>query len=203
MKWSEVYTEILSRAGEGYDAYLSRATEMFWKAVSNIINTGEFDDNEVRYMVSRYTRTISREDFANGKYNLMRIWSDQAVPDENLTPFVTHEIFRYNVELTPVAPTFMKFNQVTMETLRSSHILASLSEATGIRSLIWSFDYPDITISTITAHQPFRCNATLSTYGIPRTAMQDADTSSDLYMSHNFLIRAIETAVKLLKTETE
>jgi len=202
MTFAEVYTEIITRSGEGYDNYLDRAKEMFFKAISTILNSGEYDPTEVRLMSSRFTKNIGSTNFTDGRYDINRIWSDQAVPDVTLSPFYTHELFDARVELTPVAPENMRFSQVSIERLNSAHLISQLSIAAGIPELIWGFDYPDIRVNTIT-NTSFRCLATLSTHSIPRADIDEDSTPADRYMSYHFLIRAIEMAVNLLKTETE
>lgn len=45
--FSDIYQDILNRAGEGYAAYTDRARAMFWRALASIVQKGEYAQHEV------------------------------------------------------------------------------------------------------------------------------------------------------------
>jgi hypothetical protein len=196
MTLSEVYTEILTRAGEGYDAYLDRATEMFWKAVSVILNSGEFQQEEIRKLYQRKSVSLSKDSFVNNQYNL-NTWL--GLTDSN--PLYSSLVFDSKVVLAPVEPEQTRFTEVRMDSLRAKDPLNYLNELTGIPEVIWALNFPDVVLSPSTGD--FTCVLTLSTHSIGNTAKDNNTTDTDEYFNYGFLVRAIEMAVQLLKTETE
>lgn len=202
MKLRDVYQEVILRAGEGYDAYEDRAINCFWKAVSNLIQTNEFSAPEIRVITQRYVRQINKDSFNNCRYNIFRIWNDlNPAQGREQSPFHTHLIFDYRMELTPIYPENMKFHQVPISELRTTQPLDKLTQAMRLPELIWSFDYHDIWIAP--SSDTFQCLLTAHIYCIPITVTGDPDADTDRYFSYGFLVRAIEAAVKFLVTETE
>jgi len=113
MKLSEVYDEIILRAGEGYDAYEDRAKEMFWKAVSTLIKKGDYNHDEIRRCSQRYTKQIGNSDFSSGSYKIYKMWSSTA--DPKVSRFFTNEIFDYDILIEPVVPGEMRFQRVPID----------------------------------------------------------------------------------------
>lgn len=201
MTFLEIYNEILKRSGEGYDAYLDRAEEMFWKAVSTIIRSGEYTDTEIRNLSRRYTKELSKDDFINNGYNIYKIWSSSVSPNPLLSPLYLNEVFDYVVEITPIIPESMKYHQVSVDELRTRREMSKLCEDFGFPEVLYAWDHPDIYISSNAPS--FRGLMVLKTHSIPRATKNDSSTNADAYMNYGFVIRAIEMAVGLLKTETE
>lgn len=201
MTFGAIYAEIVKRAGEGYDAYLDRAAEMFWKAVSGIIQSGEYDEKEIRKLDHRNSVSLSKSSFTNNKYSLAAWFG------ANSGPFRDYKIFDYKVVLAPTAPENCRFVEVGINELRQKNSLNLLNAATGIPEVIWAFSYPEILITADT--QDFTCVLSVATHAIARAAITNADgtfnegTNSDDYFSYGFLVRAIELATQYLKTETE
>lgn len=201
MTFGEIYSEIILRAGEGYDAYLDRAKEMFWKAVSTLINKGEFTVEEVRRLERRNSVTLDKSAFTNNKYSLFEWFGT------NDGPFHDNEVFSYRVWMTPIEPDNCRFTEVPYDRLLAKNPLNLLNEITGIPEVIYSFSYPDLLISPDT--EEFSCMVNVATYSIPRTEIThsdgttNTDTDSDRWFNYGFLVRAIELAAELLKTETE
>lgn len=195
MRFGEIYSEIVLRAGEGYDAYALRAKEMFWKAVSTIINKGEFDVAEVRRIERRHSVSLSKANFTNNTYSLTEWFGTNAgVMHDN-------EVFSYKMWMTPVEPKNCRFTAVEPDRLRASNPLNLLNELTGIPEVLYSFSYPDIILSPDT--KDFKCILSVATYSIPRIEKDNDNTDSDRWFSYGFLVRAIELAAELLRTETE
>lgn len=201
MTFLQIYTEIINRAGEGYDAYISRAEEMFWKAVSTIIRSGEYTDTEIRNLSYRSTRELSNEDFSGNSYNIYRMWSSSVTPNPLLSPLYLNEVFDYKVEITPIIPEAMKYHQVNVDDMRRRREMAKLCEDFGFPEVLYAFDHPDILINSNAPS--FRGLLTLITHSIPKAAKNNSSTDADAYMNYGFVIRAVEMAVGLLKTETE
>lgn len=203
MTFAQIYAEIIKRAGEGYDNYLDRAEACFWKAVTQIIDNGDFTDTEIRLMSTRFTKVISKSDFSGGLYNILRIWNDVLNPNPSLSPFYDRDVFKYSVQLTPISPEYMRFTQVNPNKVKDGHILSAMTAITGIKELIWGFDYPQLMINTLTDIGDYRVMINLSTYSIPKTAKSNSATDADAYMNYSFTVRAIELATQILKSETE
>jgi hypothetical protein len=196
MTLSEIYSEILLRAGEGYDAYSDRAKECFWKAVSTIIQQGQFTDTEIRNLITRYAYNISQDSFTNNRLNIMDWWGGATS-----SPLYQSEIFDYRLILTPIDPEHARYTEVPIAQLYQKDTLNLLNEATGIPEIIYAFDYPDLHISSRTGE--FTCIATLHTHSITHDAKDNGETNADGYFNYGFLVRAMEMAAQLLKTETE
>lgn len=195
MTFGEIYSEIILRAGEGYDAYSDRAKEMFWKAVSTIISKGEFEVEEVRRLERRNSVTLDKSAFVNNSYNLFAWFG------ANSGPFHNNEVFSYKVWMTPIEPENCRFTEVPYDRLLAKNPLNLLNSITGIPEVIYSFSYPDLLISPDT--EDFSCMVSISTYSIPKPDKDNDNTDSDRWFNYGFLVRAIELAAELLKTETE
>jgi hypothetical protein len=196
MTFTQIYAEIILRAGEGYDAYADRAKEMFWKAVSTIIQQGQYTDTEIRNLISRYAYNVSKSEFSNNRMNIMDWWGGATS-----SPLYQSEIFDYRLILTPIDPEHARYTEVPIAQLYQKDTLNLLNEATGIPEIIYAFDYPDLHISSRTGE--FTCIATLHTHSITHDAKDNGETNADGYFNYGFLVRAMEMAAQLLKTETE
>lgn len=203
MTFADIYSEIVLRAGEGYDAYSDRAEAMFWKAVSTLIKNGEYDEKEIRGLVQGYTKEVQKSDFVLNRWSLWKMWATAEVPnvDRTTTPLFTSEIFEYRIVLEPVYPDGLRFHEVNYYELRQKDILNTLTAETGFPELIYAFDYPDIYIAA--PNMDFICRVSLATKSIPVSVKEDSTTDADKYFNFGFIIRAIELATQLLKTETE
>ncbi len=197
MTFTEIYSEIVLRAGEGYDAYSDRAKEMFWKAVATIIQQGQFTDTEIRNLKTRYCVNIGSNEFTDNAYDIVEDWFGGTAN----SPLYTSEIFDYKMVLTPIEPENARYTEVPMDKLGAKNPLNLLNSTMGIPEIIYAFDYPDLRISNDT--EDFQCLATLSTYSIPHSIKDNDTTNADGYFNYGFLVRAMEMAAQLLKTETE
>lgn len=195
MTLTEIYTEILTRAGEGYDAYADRAAVMFWKAVSSIIQSGEYTELEIRKLLHRNSIQVTQNSFTSNRYSLTN-WLGSTSGT-----LYDYTIFDYKVVLSPVDPDNCRFTEVPMDKLADKNVLNLLNLTAGLPEVIYAVDYPDIVLSSDT--EDFAAILTLSTHSISAAAQAEGTTDSDEYFSYGFLVRAIELAAQLLKTETE
>lgn len=198
MTFGEIYAEIILRAGEGYDAYLDRAKEMFWKVVSTMVQAGDWKREEIRFLEHLTRKEVRKADFTNNQYNLLKIFDADHYTE---TPLYESEIFDYQVTLEPVTPENMRFTKRSPQTLRSQNPVNLLNDLTGLPEVIYAIDYPFLVLSK--GSPDFRATALFTYYGLPRTTKDDDTTDSDVWFSYGWLVRVMEKAAELLKTETE
>ena len=198
MTFGEIYAEIILRAGEGYDAYLDRAKEMFWKVVASMIQAGDWNQEEIRDLENITRKQVRKSEFNSNKYGLWRVFNAVKMAE---TPLHESEIFHYNATLEPVIPDNCRFTKVSPQELANKNPVNYLNILTGLTEVIYALDYPFLLLSSDT--QDFRGDIMFTYYGLPRTYIDDDTTDSDRFFSYGFLVRAMEKSAELLKTETE
>lgn len=190
MIMSTVYADILSRAGEGYSNYTTRAREIFWRAIATIMRSGEFTQDEAKGMYMKFSMVIPLmsfpfdiEDIATG-----------------------YEVFNLQVKLSPNSPNTAIYTQLSPADYPGHARKTALLAMTDIPEVLWTYEQPNLKVA-------FDANNSLLTQGNclvealihgvhPYVMTSTYDTiDSDTYMAYSLLIRAIEMSVTLLIQE--
>ena len=190
MTMGEVYLDILQRAGEGYANYLDRAREMFWRALTDIIKSGQFNQQEVAGITVLKETETELADYAF------------SVDDWRYADTILHIV----VQLAPSEPNDIIYTYVTPEAFPLAPHKVLLLSIAGIIEVLWTVEYPDIKIAYDTENTDLdtaTCMTKATIYGVPAIAMaQEGDISqSSQYIGYSLLIRTIEEATKLIIQE--
>ena len=190
MTMGDVYLDILQRAGEGYANYLDRAREMFWRALTSIIKSGQFSQQETEGITTLAETETGLTDYAF------------SVDDWNYTGTILHII----VQLAPNDPNNVIYTYVTPESFPLAPHKVLLLSIAGIIEVLWTVEYPIIKIAYDAENLDLSdatCWTKATIYGVPAAAMTDTQDhiTADTYIGYSLLIRAIEEATKLIIQE--
>lgn len=183
----DAYKDILHRAGEGYANYLDRARELFWRAVGSIIQSGEYQPNEV----TRIT-TISRNNVPVSVFPLGHV----TIPGE--------VVFTIDRKLSSSSFNTSKADPAHMEEIARHRI--AMSKMAGINEVIWAefpteiriaYDLDSYDVSEGTLILEAKRIAIATSY---LTQSKDTDPISDL-IEHTLAARAIELATQMIIQE--
>lgn len=190
MTMGEVYLDILQRAGEGYANYLDRAREMFWRALTDIIKSGQFSQQEAEGITT----------LAEAETELLAYTFN--VDEWNYTDTILHIV----VQLAPHVPDDIIYTYVTPESFPLAPHKVLLLSIAGIIEVLWTAEYPRIKIAYDAENLDLyeaTCLTKATIYGVPAAAMTDAQDhiTADTYIGYSLLIRTIEEATKLIIQE--
>ena len=190
MTMGDVYLDILQRAGEGYANYIDRSRELFWRALTSIIKSGQFSQQETEGIT-----TLAEAETGLLAYAF-------SVDNWNFTDTILHIV----VQLAPGEPNDVVYTYVTPEAFPSAPHKVLMMSLAGITEVLWTMEYPDIKIAYDTDNEDLddaTCWTKATIYGVPAAAMTDAQDhiTADTYIGYSLLIRTIEEATKLIIQE--
>lgn len=193
MTFGEVYSEITKRSGLGFGQYTDRAQAAFWKAVGEILRSGDYRSDELRlaakqseaeaYLASEFPYDISSD-----------------------TSISTDYVFTTDIELRPGHPALIHYTRLDAKVLYRGEYLRVLGSG-GLKEVYYCLKYPKIHVS-FNADDSTLASAwayvTISWTGVPRTIVEGTTQNTSPaynYFTQQLIDRAIEMAVKLMAQE--
>lgn len=194
MTFTEIYSEITQRIGQGYGNYSDRAKSAFWKAVGALIRAGNYAQDDIRGLAKR----------SEAEATLASEFPWSIATETGIT---NDHAFDMQIQLTPGQPDNIHYTRLDEHVAHRGSYMAPL-HAGGVRNVYYTLRYPIIELTYNTGDSVLAsawCKVLVTWYGILREFVEETtqDTAqAGGYMSQGFIDQAIEAALKILVTET-
>lgn len=183
----DLYLNVLLRAGEGYAHYMDRARYCLWKAIDNIVKSGEYNDNDI----AGITNYVNNNAYI-GKSPLLVLPKPYEMEMDKSAIISTQDasigIIRYN------HADYIKYG--------NSNI--AMSDESRIKTIVWT-DYNGkiYAMASEAVNSNQKIDIAIKTIGISNITLlgqNEADPISD-YISGGLAMRAVEMATQLIIQE--
>lgn len=194
MTFTEIYTEITKRIGQGYANYADRAKSAFWKAVGQLIRAGTFTQDDIRGLA----KSLRNEAYLSVEFPFSI---------QNVQPISADHVWDAKVHLTPGAPANIHYTRMEERIAHRGNYLSPL-DAGGVMNVFYHVEYPQINVQydvTDASLASAWCYVQVNWIGIDRNYIETTthdDEQVSPFMSQGFVDTAIEAAIRLLTTET-